>query len=84
MSLLLPQNPELREMLDIEALARKEVVLFRDALASAKRFFSDKANQKAVKFLTFQVMRADDSIELLRVGPKGGHQTLWKFGKFHA
>ena len=80
MSLLLPQNPDLREMCDVEALAKRDVVTLREAINSARRTFAK--DNGSIHSLNFQVILADDTIVLMSIGPRGGRKVLHRFGKF--
>jgi len=48
----------------------------RRAKAAAAEFFA--ANPKAKAFV-LPVWMADDSVRLVRIGPRGGHRVLWTF-----
>ena len=80
MALLLPQNPELREMFDVETLAYKRWVSYREAKNSAKEFFN-RCKDGSVRSLNYIVLRADDRVQLVTIGPRGGVQVRWNFGK---
>jgi len=81
MSLLLPQNPDLREMCDVEALAKREGPTLREAINSARRTFAK--DNGSIHSLTFQVILADGTFVLMSIGPRGGRKILHRFGKLH-
>ena len=56
--------------------ARSSIPSFSEARASAKRCFAATKDASAVVSLT---LRADDSIELIEFGPRGGSRTIWRF-----
>jgi len=77
MSLALPQNPEIRRLINIPALARKEWEVFSLAKIAARRAFE---GDKAIRKIFAQVIRANGDVQLVSFGPRGGHKTLWNFG----
>lgn len=78
MSLVLPQNPEIRRLIDVAALARKEWAVFSQAKIAARRTFE---SDKAISRVFAQVIRAETGeVHLVSFGPRGGHKTLWNFG----
>ena len=77
MSLVLPTDPAIRELIDLPALARKEWVTFRQAKASAAKLFE---GETGVNRVFSQAIRANGDIHLLSIGPRGGHKTIWNFG----
>ncbi len=50
----------------------------QQAKTSAARSF---AGDRAIRRINMLVLRADGSLELIGFGPRGGRQTLWKFGQ---
>lgn len=46
------------------------------AKESAKRFFASKPKARA---FVIPVWRADGSVQLVSIGPRGGHKVLWTF-----
>ena len=78
MSLLLPQNPEIRELCDIRALVDyQQLPTFQEAKRSAANTF---ASDPAVSRVFTQTIRANGNVHLLSIGPKGGVKVLWNFG----
>ena len=75
LSLPLPASP-IRDMFDVEDLAYRRFVTLADAKASAKRACWD-----GVRSMAFLVLRADDRVQLISIGPRGGRKVLWNFGK---
>lgn len=74
-----PTGSNLREMFDIEVLLRpRELPNFRQCVHSARATF---AMDRAVRNVQFVCVRAAGEVELVQFGPKGGHKTLWTFGK---
>ncbi|ASZ72353.1 hypothetical protein vBPaeSS218_00055 [Pseudomonas phage vB_PaeS_S218] len=86
MSLILPpQTHAARELIDMEQLAslgdvqnRMKLPTLQQAKTSAARSF---AGDRAIRRINMLVLRADGSLELIGFGPRGGRQTLWKFGQ---
>ena len=81
MSLSLPLNPEIRELFDVRDVAEKNFVTLQQAKASAKDMF---ANGAGMAKITFLVLRADDSVQLISIGPLGGIKVVWKFGVIYS
>ena len=77
MSLLLPSDPSIRSLVDVEALAYRKWVTFAEAKHSAKRQFSADS---AIRDIFYQVLRANGDVHLMRFGPRGGKSTVWNFG----
>lgn len=50
------------------------------ALRSAKRTFASMGRH--VKRLNYIVMRADDTLQLISVGRRGGWRVVWTFGPY--
>jgi len=80
-----PASHHSRELFDLDAFrARLEREDWRDlvtlglrrAKAAAAEFFA--ANPKAKAFV-LPVWLHDDSVRLVRIGPRGGHRVLWTF-----
>jgi len=69
----------LRECFDIQDLADRRFVTLADAKASAKSTCWD-----GVRSVMFIVLRADDKVQLISIGPRGGRKVLWNFGKIHS
>lgn len=86
MSLRLPsQDHAARELIDLHQLAslgdaqnRRKLLTLQQAKASAARTF---AGDRAIRRVNMLVLRADGTLELIGFGPRGGRQTLWKFGQ---
>jgi hypothetical protein len=86
MSLTLPpQTHAARELIDLAQLAslgdvqnRLKLPTLQQAKASASRTF---AGDRAIRRVNLLVIRADGTLELIGFGPRGGRQTLWKFGQ---
>lgn len=86
MSLILPpQTHAARELIDLGLLAslgevenRMKLPTLREAKVSAARAF---AGDRAIRQVNMLVLRADGTLELIGFGPRGGRQTLWKFGQ---
>ena len=77
-------NSPLRELFDVGVLAQcgtieglRKMPTFRQALASARRTYEIDASIRAVHVIA---VRAEGNLELIRVGRRGGHRTLWNFG----
>jgi hypothetical protein len=78
-------NDPRREMFDmmdlVDILSGDRIPLdLQTALRSAKRTFFG-GNRHILK-LNYIVLRADDQLELISVGRRGGWKTLWKFGPY--
>jgi len=80
MSMRLPTNPEIKQLFDVTDLAAKNWVSYRDAKHSAREFFESETS-KGIKSLTYLVLRADDKVQLITIGPKGGVRVRWTFGR---
>lgn len=86
MSLTLPpQTHAARELIDVAQLAsmgevqnRLKLPTLQQAKASASLVF---AGDHAIRRVNMLVIRADGTLELIDFGPRGGWQTLWKFGQ---
>ena len=84
--LALPSSSSpLRGLFDVAHLAeiaspanRAKLPTFRDAVASARQHM---ANDRAAKAINVICICADDTLQLVRVGPKGGIKRLWNFGE---
>ena len=72
-------DSHLREMFEVEDLAYRRFVTLADARAAAKRACWD-----GVRSIQFLVLRADDKVQLISIGPRGGRKVLWNFGKIHS
>lgn len=48
------------------------------ALRSAKRLFENKAVSRVFSI----VLRADDKLQLISIGPRGGWKVEWNFGSY--
>ena len=69
-------------MADLVAIGTGEAqpFLFRDALYSARRTFSEAKPAKVkINRLYYIVIRANDALWLISVGPKGGWRREWEF-----
>jgi len=83
MSLLLPQNPVIREKFDMMDLAEKRWITLKDARNSARNTFENiklKGVPGSIRALFYLVLRANGDVHLMRFGPRGGKSTLWNFG----
>lgn len=70
----------LREMFEVQQLLRpRELPTFRQCAHAARSTFA--ASGPEVRAVNSVCLRADGAIELVKFGPKGGHKTMWKFGK---
>lgn len=78
MSLRLPNNPDLRYACDVQALADRKWVPLQAAREAARRTF---ANDPDVHRVLCQVLRADDRIQLIEFGPRGGWKVRHTFGR---
>lgn len=74
----------LRNLFDVEALAeiaapanRSKLRTFREAVTSARQYMATERGAKAVNTIC---VCADGTLQLVRVGPKGGIKRLWNFG----
>ena len=81
MSLALPlAGSPLREMFAVESLLNpRELPTFRACVHGARNTFAAAAG--SVRNVQCLCLRADGSIELVQFGPRGGHRTLWRFGR---
>ena len=52
----------------------------QEARAEARNMFQ---RNKAIRAVDFVMMRADDSVELVRFGPRGGHKRIAKLFNKH-
>ncbi len=78
MSLSLPINNKLREMFQVSDLVEyKNLPDFRQALSIGQKAASSPIASSA----NCLAVRADGQIWLIQVGPKGGWERLWNFGK---
>ena len=85
MSLSLPPSSStLRTFFDVAHLAeiaspanRAKLCTFRQAITSARAFLAAERSTKEVNTIC---ICADGSLQLIRVGPKGGVRRLWNFG----
>jgi len=78
MSLLLPQNPEIRDLVDVARLVDfQRLPTFREAKHGAVQMFE---SDSAVSRVFAQSIRANGDIHLLSFGPRGGVKVLWNFG----
>jgi hypothetical protein len=80
-ALPLPNNP-IRDLFDMETVIEilnpanlSKMRTLRDVLLSV----NSKPWPDGVRSQNFVCMKADGSIVLEQVGPKGGHKTIWKF-----
>lgn len=79
LSLPLTGSP-LREMFDVRCLLHpRKLPTFRECVHSARRTFEQAT--MPIQNVQCVCMRADGTIELVQFGPRGGHRTLWVFGK---
>lgn len=86
MSLRLPPSDSpIRELIDLNQLAslsapaeRQKLPTLTQARELARRTFEADRAAKSVNIL---VLLMDGSLELVSYGPRGGRQTLWKFGQ---
>ncbi len=77
--LKLPEREsELREKFDLADLAEKRWITFLESRQAAKNTFAKIDGIKSVSTLT---IRADDTIQLIEWGSRGGKKVLWTFGK---
>lgn len=83
-----PVDSELREafqMEDLIAIHRGQYVppVLAEAKALAREAFERfKGAAIKPKALIYFVLRGDDNIELISIGPRGGWKRLWRFGQF--
>jgi len=85
MSLRLPPHGHpARDHLDIGLLASlgdravyRRLPTLRQCKAQAMAMMAD---DPAIRHMHSLVLRVDGSVELVRVGPRGGHTTVWRFG----
>lgn len=86
MSYALPlSGSPLREAFEIEDLVaigygERDVPDLPKARRLARQFF-DGAD-KAVRRVFYIVLRADDHLDLISIGPRGGWRREWRFGRF--
>ena len=86
MSFSLPSSSSpLRNLFDVAHLAeiaspanRAKLVAFPNAVRSARAFLASERGAKEVNTIC---VCADGSLQLVRVGPKGGVKRLWNFGQ---
>lgn len=79
MSLLLPASDStVREAFEVADLAARRWDTFAASKAAALRML--KAQPAASRVFCL-VIRADDEIQLVSFGPRGGHRVEWRFGK---
>ena len=88
MGLRLPRSDSaLRTQIDIHQLAELGASRSWDQLptfAQARRqAVIAMHNDPAIRSINSLTLRADDTLELIQVGPKGGVKTLWRFGSIH-
>lgn len=80
--LLPPTNHPARAMFDIADLVaigtrQRPPIFLQDAKRAARRTF---AANTAIRRLMYIIMRSDtDALELISVGPRGGHRVEWRF-----
>lgn len=85
MSLSLPaSSSNLRNLFDVAHLVeiaapcnRAKLRTFREAVTSARQYM---AAEPAAKFVNTICLCADGTLQLVRVGQKGGIKRLWNFG----
>jgi hypothetical protein len=75
LSLPLSTSP-IRDLFDIRDLADRLWVTLPAAKSAASKMFADGS----VSSVHCLVLRACGNVELIRFGPKGGRNTVWKFG----
>lgn len=87
MSLKIPvQGSLVRELIDMQQLAELTTESVRQlptlpyAKAEARRIFARSADN--VVSVNFIVLRADGMLQLVTIGPKGGHRIRWNFGRW--
>lgn len=66
----------LRERLEREDWRDWITLGLRHAKWEAERFFAAEPEARA---FVLPVWRADGSVQLVRIGPRGGHKVLWTF-----
>lgn len=80
MSFLLPTKPDIRELVCLPDLANwMELPTFGDISRKIRRGEIKVAH--GISFITFQCIKANGSVVLLRVGPRGGMRVIHDFGK---
>lgn len=79
-----PSSSALRNLIDVAHLVeiadpanRSKLRTFRQAVTSAREFL---ASEPAAREVNTVCLCADGSLQLVRVGPKGGIKRLWNFG----
>jgi len=76
-----PGHPalELFDPSDLERVkSRRGLPTFRQAAEAAARTFGSPDGHM-IREVNCIVLRADDSVELVQFGRRGGHRTVWKF-----
>ena len=63
----------------VEMLAQPtKIPTFAGGLDIAKRMFADPA--VGIQKVAIVVLRANDNLQLIEYGPRGGHMVVWDFG----
>lgn len=78
-----PQGSEARECFDISDLVaigtgERQAPTLIEARASAKRFLAASKASGAKRVFSI-VLRGNDDLELVSIGPRGGWKPIWKF-----
>lgn len=86
-SLPLLGSPQ-REMFEIQDLidicsGKREIVDLQQAKQQARRIFAG-AKRGLVKRVIFIIMRADDELQLVSIGSRGGLRVEWRFGPYQS
>lgn len=78
---VMPTNPEIRAMVNVEILARTDLMT---TWQNCKRAgIRSCAKDRAIKSVVFTVIRANGAVQLVKVGPRGGRKVLHNFGIAH-
>ena len=61
----------------VDAIRNHAYITKREAMKSAKKFFS---YEPIAKFICYLVISGNDDLHLVKIGPRGGYKILWNFG----